>query len=298
MTAHDLALLLLVAFGTLFAGGCRDRTDVPPSTEEGPRIVVLSPALGVLLQDLGMEESVVGRHAWDVSLDASIPVCGEQGAINYEALLRARPTHVLTEWGARELPVKLREMAAAHAWTLRNFQVLTLADIGSAATQLEAMFDGAAPAARLESLLALIEGDPPPSLWDGRVLLLMDTAPIAALGPGSAHHELLVRVGGTPALTDGAPYMRLHAEDVVRIAPDAILLISPGAKGSDAQQSLEERMSPLAGLDIPAVVSGRVVLIDHPLGLLPSSALGEVGSEMRAAVAAWSSGGPAEPDPG
>ena len=50
--------------------------------------------------------------------------------------------------------------------------------------------------ARFNQFKQLIAAPRPEPVWDGRVLLLMGTSPVAAIGPGSAHHELLLRDGG------------------------------------------------------------------------------------------------------
>ncbi|HZW08901.1 MAG TPA: hypothetical protein VFF69_03280, partial [Phycisphaerales bacterium] len=191
------AIRLAIALLAVMLGpGCGDGPRPPAlkGAPDEPRIVVLSPALGVVLHDLGLREHIVGRHGYDTVLDQSIPVCGEQNGVNYEALLRARPTHVITEWGTRELPAKLAGLAESNGWVLRDFRMLTLGDVDAAATALGGMLPQASPSARISRMHELAGAAPPDRLWSGRVLLLMDVSPIAAIGPGSAHHELLVRV--------------------------------------------------------------------------------------------------------
>ncbi|MBK7406179.1 MAG: hypothetical protein IPJ41_16635 [Phycisphaerales bacterium] len=277
----------------LLLGACSREAPPAPSPSGGPRIAVLSPALAVTLCDLGLRDRIVGRHGWDMTLDPAIPVCGEQNAINYEALVRVAPTHVLTEWGARELPGRLRDLAEAHHWTTHDFRLLTLADIDSSITTLESLFPDAAASPRAERLHRLATEDPPPPRWSGRVLLLMGTSPIAALGPGSAHHELLLRVGGRPALETGSPYMTLIAEDVLRLAPDAIILIQSGDAGTLRPESDAEvgalMGATLARLDIPAVRTRRLAVVRDPLALLPSTALAEIADRLEGAIEGWAS---------
>jgi len=287
-------LVAAVCGGLLSLAGCERQaeprtpaaTDVPGS-EQTPRIVVLSPALGVMLTDLGLAGRVVGRHGWDTLLDQSLPVCGDQTGLDYEALLRADPSHILTEWGTRELPAQLNTLAAKHGWDLQDFRLLSLADIGSASARLRALFPDAEPAESIERFDRLMTAPVPAPLWKGRVLLLMGTSPVAAIGPGSAHHELLLRAGGVPAITEGSPFMPLHAEDVLRIAPDAIILLQPRSGSGDTQASAPIALNGLASLAIPAIEHGRVVRIDHPLGLLPSTRLIEVADSMDEALRRW-----------
>lgn len=287
-------LLAAAACGVLFcAAGC-DRRDGPvepvananePENDEPPRIVVLSPALGVMLTDLGLADHVVGRHGWDTVLDQSLPVCGDQTGLDYEALLRAAPTHVLTEWGARDLPARLTGLAAKHEWALHDFRLLSLDDIAGTSARLRDLFPAATPAESVERFEQLIATSRPEPVWDGRVLLLMGTSPVAAIGPGSAHHELLLRAGGVPAITEGSPFMPLHAEDVLRIAPDAIILLQP--RSGSAQTPAPVALDGLATLAIPAIEHARVIRIDHRLGLLPSTRLIQVADSMDEALRRW-----------
>ncbi|VAX39821.1 hypothetical protein MNBD_PLANCTO03-1297, partial [hydrothermal vent metagenome] len=218
LLCHPPTALLALLLFFLPIGGCvrtdNDPAQSEPSTNE-LRLVVISPALAVILTDLGLEDAIVGRHGWDQVLDPAIPVCGDQSGLDYEALLRAKPTHVFTEWGARELPAKLVALAADEEWIVRDFRVLSLADIAGAAEEIEGLLPSAAANETLARFSRLIERPPPEPIWKGRVVLLMGTSPIAAIGPGSAHHELLIRAGGVPAIEEGSPYMPMHAEDLL-----------------------------------------------------------------------------------
>lgn len=290
--------MLALALAAVLAAGCGKRDPAPPPRDPDPmRIVVLSPAIAVVLSDLGLRDRIVGRHGYDMVLDKSIPVCGEQNAVNYEALLRANPTHVFTEWGTREYPARLTSLAESKGWVLRDFRMLTLADIDAAARSLAELLPDADPSDRVTRVHALAAPAEREPVWEGRVLLLMDASPIAAIGPGSAHHELLLRSGGVPAIAEGSPYMRLHAEDVARLAPDAIILIQPRSgvepaepedAGAPADAELRARLGVIASLDIPAVTSGRFAVIDYPLGLLPSTALADVADRIESLLARWS----------
>jgi ABC-type Fe3+-hydroxamate transport system substrate-binding protein len=267
-------------------------TPAPPSDEEVPRIVALSPALAIMLRDLGVSEHIVGRHGWDMVLDKSVPVCGDQGGIDYEALIRTEPTHILLEWGSRPLPDRLDSLAGANNWEVANYTLLTLDDLEGAADDLERRFaPDASPAPALAERMAAAwstrEG-----LYRGRVLLLISADPPAALGPGSFHHQILERIGGQPAFTEGSPYITMDAEDVLRLAPDAIILISPRSPEAPSRETSAEDvraiLGGLGGLDIPAVGDGRLALIDDPLSLTPSSAMIAFADDLARILAGWS----------
>ncbi|MEZ6233253.1 MAG: ABC transporter substrate-binding protein [Phycisphaerales bacterium] len=277
-----------------------------------PRYVVLSPALAVMLRDLGHEDRIVARHAYDLVLDEDLPVAGELGRIDYEVLIAARPTHALVEWGnaGQALPERLESLARERHFEIMRFTLLTLADIRDAVDTLEATLPSTDPA-------------PPDGFWQdrmdaawvnnrlddtglprferaGRILLVAATNPtIGVTGPGSWHHQIVEAIGGTPAISDGAPWMELSAEDVVRLAPDAILLIQPrGRDEPDAAPATPdevlERLGVLARLDIPAIQSRRVALIDDPLAHTPSTAMVPLTDQIARSWLWWSAS-PREP---
>lgn len=289
---HAARAPLLLAMLVFFIGCGRTEpaSDAPEhagGTATNPRIVVLSPALGVILTEYGLADCVVGRHGWDTALDQDIPVCGDQNALNYESLIRAEPTHVLLEWGERELPERLTSLAERRGWVVRNYRLMTLDEIADATRGLGELFPGAEPGATIERFLTLVGTTTPEPVWDGRVLLLMGTSPISALGPGSSHHELLVSAGGRPAITEGSPFMPLHAEDVLRLAPDAICIIKTDADAGPDMPLGRVELGAIGGLDIPAVRNDRVVVINHPQAVLPSPRLVEVRAEMERAIRGW-----------
>jgi ABC-type Fe3+-hydroxamate transport system substrate-binding protein len=286
------------------AAGCERKSGPPrPPTSAGtapvPRIVVLSPALGVIAKDLELESRVVGRHAWDMVLPRSLPVCGDQNGIDYETLLSVDPTHVLLEWGSRELPPRLTALAEQEGWTLRNFSTLTLEEVIEAANAVDQMFF------ERKTLGAADNVPPPLGSWlerqlysrpgaerAGRILMLISVKPPSALGPGSAHHQLLVRLGGTPAITAGRPHIVLDAEGVLDLAPDGIILFAPREYGTPAPiarspEELRELLGQVGKLDIPAVQSGRIAVVDHPLGLIPSTSFIDIAREIGAILERW-----------
>ena len=285
------------------------------------RLVVLSPALAVTLVDLGLEDAIVGRHGYDMVLRESVPVCGDQGGIDYERLLSVDPTHVLLEWGARELPERLRTLAGQRGWEISNHRLLTLDHVATTADDLYERFVRRGPTESMPPELSgflpnsasasnpipgavRTESDVPRpgrrmaaawgarddrELFTGTVLLLGSIDPISALGPGSAHHELLVRMGATPALTEGAPWITLDAEDLIALDPGAIVLIAPRPRSatpgsSSAPPELRQTVDALA---LNAARHGHLALIDHPHALLPSTALIDVADDLRDILEGW-----------
>lgn len=294
-------------------GGCDRGKPAAPApqgpTAAVPRVVSLSPAVGIMLRDLDLAKYAVGRDRDDMVLSKALPVCGDQSEPDYEALLRVNPTHILMQWGARELPGRLVGMAKEHGWDVRNYALLSLDDIKTAATDInqEIGFGYSARAGHAAGLRGNIDPGPHPPVFGrmgdawtphpgalgaaGRILLLGSVDPPGVVGPGSFHHQILERIGGTPALTTGGAWVTMDAEDVLRLKPDGIIVLSPRPVGAPpAHPSAEElraKLGRVGTLDIPAVRNGRIALIDDPLCLTPSTAMIGVAEEMRGILEGW-----------
>jgi ABC-type hemin transport system substrate-binding protein len=312
LLAGAISCVLLAA---LVVGACRRAPPAPaapatntPPRVAAPRIAALAPAIAMLVSELGLRDALVARHAYDAFADQSLPTAGDQSGIDYEALLRSAPTHVLLQWGSRELPEPLVRTVRERSWTLKSFALLTLDDIPRAADELATMLAPSVDARRARDLherfaRAFARRDAIDPARVGRVLLLYSTDPPVALGPGSWHHQLLERLGARPAIVEGSASMSLHAEDVLRLAPDAIVLVRPrsaqappkappGAPSSqDSAVSREARLAllgPLAKLDLPAARSGRVLLLDDPAALTPGPNLIALADQLAETLIAWS----------
>ncbi len=299
---------LLLGAALCLAAACQRAASSPgapaPSEQSGgatPRIVALSPAIAVALRDIGLADLIVGRHGFDAWTNQAVPVCGDQSGIDYEALLAVRPTHVLVQWGRREIPSRLADLASRRGWKLRSFNPLSLDEVRSMSVALWDEFaPGAADVGRadappkwLAAMDAAWRPREPGLAAAGRVLILHGASPPNALGPGSFHLQVLERLGATPAVTRGSPYITLDLEDVRALAPDAIILLSPRAPGapprgaSPSPDELLAALGPLAGLDIPAVRNGRIAVIDDPECLLPSTSMVRFADDLARALEPW-----------
>lgn len=281
-----LPLVVTLAFALAVTLGACDRPGPARPADAGPRIVAFSPAIAIILRDLGLSEHVVAKHAWDMVLPDSVPSVGDQRGLDYEALLRAQPTHVVLQWGTRDLPQRLVELAGERGWQLVNLETRTLAELDQAITQLHRVFNAPGRAPSIAAALRdLRTGDSP-----GPILLLAALDPPAAVGPGSFHHDMLVALGLEPAIPDdhplAAPWIELDAEDVLRLAPAGIILFAPSLAG-------EADLGVLGTLAIPAIEAGRVGVVRDELALIPSTALVGVARRMAEIVQSW--GAEAEP---
>ncbi len=294
-----LGCLLALLIGL---GAC-ERTPAPPAPPApagAARVAALSPALAVMLRDLGKGHLIVARHGFDAWSDPALPVAGDQQGFDYEALLRVKPTHVLLQWGGKALPDRLTALAATHGWSVRDVPLLTLDDVEHGA---EALFQLDSPAGTAwrdsplaRRMRAAWRAREPSPARAGPVLLLYSAAPPTALGPGSFHHQLLERIGGVPALREGSPFMRLDAEDAARLRPATIVLVRPGDAGTGraagprwrilSEAERREQLGALNGLAIPAVVSARVGVLTHPLAAVPGTNLIDLADDLAEVLAA------------
>ncbi|MCE7975443.1 MAG: hypothetical protein DYG92_14155 [Leptolyngbya sp. PLA1] len=281
--------------------GCGERAAAPTPAASEVRIAVLSPAAAVMLRDIGQEHRIVARHAFDLVLARDLPVAGDQNTIDLEALLRARPTHIITQWQSKSLPGPFTEAAARHGWKVHEANLLSVDDIDGELAALRDFLslpvNESADHMRLRLRDALKPRGPDggPFRKVGRVLLLGATEPVAALGPGSCHQQVLERIGGAPALLSGNAWVELSTEDLLRLKPDAIVAVLPRERrGGDAPTSYvvrgdeaASRLRAVMALDIPAVTRGRVAVIDDPLALLPSTSMAAFADELAEVMSAW-----------
>jgi ABC-type hemin transport system substrate-binding protein len=281
------------------------------------RFVVLSPAIGVMLRDIGFEDSIVGRHSYDTALSKSIPVVGSHVDIDYELLITLEPTDLFFERNSVGIPERAIALAKEHGWHIWTYELNTLDDIALAVDDLylklvgfqekktsddnflnididpTAKFDIELPSARLAKSWSPIGRA---AAGAGRVLILGSVDPPGAMGPGSFHAQLVGRLGVTSAIADGGMWQELDYEDIIGLAPDSILVFIPKAPGpSDligepvemTWEQIQAKVGGIASLPIPASEHQRIGVIEHPLGLMPSTSLGQVADEIAAAIRGW-----------
>ncbi len=257
-----------------------------------------------MLVDMNAAPLLVGVGEHDLAAPVGVRVVGQFMKINTEALVQLRPTHVLAMYGAGGAPQHLVDLAASQRFELivygfpnRVEDVLRIIHQPPDAEQPNDM--GEAPALSA----ALGQDDTGQRLWLKMreqllgiqtltrprtrpfVLMVFGLSPIIASGPKTVLHDLLeTYVGGTNAARDsamGAP--TFDREKLLKLRPQVILLLLPNAPPlSDLDN--DPRLAALADMPIAAVQNGRVVLINDPLALLPSSSLPRLAAAMAAAV--------------
>jgi ABC-type Fe3+-hydroxamate transport system substrate-binding protein len=309
-----LALVTLVACSES-TGSAGTNAAAQNSEPESPRFAVFSPAIGVMLRDLGFEDDIVGRHSYDNALSETIPVVGSHVDIDDEMLINTDPSILIFEENSIAIPDRIRTLAEERGWVIWTYKLESLDDIAITIDDLYLKLVGFPPDANNDNDPTTFEVNPTkrfefdlPSTrlvraWApmgsdasiaGRTLLLAGTDPAGALGPGSFHAQMIERMGVSPALQEGGMWQELDLEDLLTLSPDSILIFSPRATDQafgDPEpigwEQIEAELGPIASLDLPAIRNRRVGIVTHPQGLLPSSTLGQVADEVRKTLAHW-----------
>ena len=279
--------MLVVLFSLSALPGCRDASqaesapDKPNGAGPAQRIAVLSPAMAIIIRDLGQGDRIVARHGWDMATDVEIPVAGDQRGIDYEVLLGTGPDLILLESGAEPVPSRLRELANRNEWRIVRLPMLTLADIRSAVLELDQLTAPAAPSARALELVEAFDESlrPQPGVPShaGRVVMIVSADPPGVLGPGSFHYEIGHAMGLDMEPLDGAPFINMSAEELRALNPDTVVFIVPGAADEQSSTMLE----PLASLGMRAVERGGIILVTDAESLTPSTAMIRFAQDLR-----------------
>lgn len=266
------ALALLVACAALAStSGCA----TTPPRPDAPRIVVLAPAAGEMLDALGLADRVVGVGAhgpWPASI-AERPSVGNFDAPSSERILELSASHVVTT----------RSVAAApHLASLRRLgleivevDTETLDGVFTGLRALGEAFERDAAAARLA---ADLRGEldavrrRTADLPQVDVLIVVGREPLFVAGPGS-HLDALVEIaGGRNVFGDaGRAYRQVSMEAVLERAPQAIVdLAGDGGAAWSAWPFL------------PAVRDGRVHVVDPETLSVPGVRVGAMARALAA----------------
>ncbi len=292
--ALTLRLGILSFFLLLSACAERPEPQAPPESSPERRIVSFSPAISRTLVDFGLTDQIVGRTPYCEAVPREIPVTGDLLSVDYERLVRLRPTHVLIQPpAATGVPPPLSDLADRHGWVIGQWRLNDVADVLTLVDELPGIL--AAPsgrfdldrdvlierAAELHSAMARLLEPEPEAIWPGATLFLIGTEPVTAIGTDTFLHELWASLGGVN-LIDRRGYPQMTLESLARRGPEAIVFVRPGVSAEADPQRL---LGPIARLDLPALDRGRIALLSHEDALMPSTGLIEVAEELRSIMA-------------
>ncbi|MEM1166537.1 MAG: ABC transporter substrate-binding protein [Planctomycetota bacterium] len=290
-------LVVLVAIITAIGGlsACDGGSSSHSTSEEGQaqqRLAVFSPALAHTLRELGHADRIVARHGFDLALDPGVPIAGDQHGFDYEMLLARRPTTIVMETGASELPARLTELAEHRQWAIVRLPTLALDDVRDSIPALDRLATGADDDAPLSPQAAdmlarwdavLSSSGDAAAITLGPTVSMLHAHPIGLAGPASFSAQVIERLGGVSIPTRGQAYQSVSAEALIELNPKTIVLYLPGASAAD----VAEQHQRLVELGLQAARAGRVIVIDEPFGLLPSVALIDTAEAIVERAAAW-----------
>lgn len=252
---------------------------VRPATDQSPdlspRIVSLSPAISRTLVDLGMGDAIVARTPYCDSVPASVPVAGTHLDFDAERLVSVAPTHLLVQAPAQGVDPALTSLATERGIALKAWRLERVSEVAALVRALPAAI-GASSDARLvakadataDDLDALAARAAAPSQGGLRALLLVTTDPLGAAGADTFLDDVARSLGWRNAVTQRG-YPSLSHEDLVRLAPDLIVVVRDTAERDDATL----RAQVLASDELVARYAGVFHVVRDPDALLPSSAL-------------------------
>lgn len=222
-------IALVLGLGAL-ASACACARQPTPRNAAGPRIVSLSPAITHTLEALGAAGGVVGCTPWCGA--EGVPVVGSLADRNAEAIIALRPALVLRQ-GEQPDPA-LDDAIVAGGGRCLGWRLNSLDDVARMVVELGTALDSAGTqgcAAGAERLLATHRQAVAERVrTSGPVLFLFATDPPAAFGAGTYLDDLWRSMGGTNAVAQQG-YPALTAEDVLRMRPRAVAVVTGGASG-------------------------------------------------------------------
>ena len=214
------------------------RAEPDPGTGDAPGrlsaplargIVSLSPALTHTAQALGAGDRIVGRTAWCDAPGARI--VGSLEERDLESIVALRPALVLRQSYAPDPALE----AAARSVGARLVEVRAIDRVrdveeaaASVADALESMGVVGARARAAEAIAAFHRATASPVACTRPVAFLYSTDPPAAFGAGTFVDDAWRAMGGRNAVT-AQGYPAVSAEDLVRMAPAAIVMVVPKA---------------------------------------------------------------------
>ena len=220
--ATAVALAVMAACGRAPADAAR-----APGAGNAARIVSLSPALTRTVCMLGGKSAVVGRTPWCEAPDAV--VVGTLEDRNLEAIAALRPTLVLRQSSVAD--PALETVAASSGATVHTWHFDRVEDVRAGLDPLARLLaaggiPGADAAAR-DLVARHLQAIAVPVRSNSPVLFLFSVDPPMAFGSGTYVDDLWRAMGGVNAITK-AGYPAMTAEDVIRLAPSAVVVIGRG----------------------------------------------------------------------
>ena len=259
--------------------GCRPPAPVEHTDEL--RIISLSPALTGILEDVGLGDSLVGRSSWCVlrTRDQSeVPAVGDLHDRNWEAIIRLQPSHVFIQADSTDQDASLLGLSQEHDWSLHAWPLRDVVDIKRVLDELPVAITSERPAFdETRDRCSTLSGElddvmMPTTAGEGlRILIVNDQVPPLAWGQRTYLDEMLDTTGAQNVIRQEG-WKQLSIEDVVRLEPDLILVVSAESRVESPE---------LTGLVNGAIPKARCHWLVHPRINYPGPHLAEAFDGMR-----------------
>lgn len=237
-----------------------------------PRVASLVPAATSLILAMGLGEHLVAvsHHEPSGQHRSDLPRAGDYLTIDWETLIACGAQVMITQFHPQRMPAGVEQRARRMNIQMVNLQIESVADIAQAIETLGQALDRPQHAQHLQAefhrklnaVRERVSGKPPV-----RTLIVLNENGRFCAGPGTFLDDLLQIAGGVNAIPPSAVlYPSIDTEQLLAIAPDAILQLLPAASPQVLEQAAAFwRTVP----DLPAVRNGRVYVLTDPQALLP-----------------------------
>ena len=266
-------LLVIVMSIVLFAAGCSKTSHSQPAVASGGamRIVSLSPSMTESLFAVGAGEDVVGvsRYCDFPPNVVSLPKVGGFLDPSLEAILALHPSLLVGNRSPTNRGIV--ETIAAQGTAIYFPEDESLANIPNILAELGKRTNHAADGERVaealrHNLASLHEGPLPAA--KARVLWLMGLRPFSAAGKQTFSGEILTLISAQNVITSGPPYPTLDLEEIIRLAPEVILI-------SDMSDDSATNVDWGPAASVPAIRNHRVYNVSDARVLRPGPRIAE-----------------------
>ncbi len=252
--------ILCAVFIFLLIGACRPNNEETRSV--GVRIISLSPGITNTLIDAGYEDLLVGRSAFCKQANQKVPVVGDLRSVDYERLLSLSPTFVFVQQTVSGVDPHLLKLAHDGVFALRSWPIDRLADIQQLYGDVTELIG--------EKRLPLEVVTPKEHALPSPLLVItqgMEGSAGLCFGKDTYIDDLLQAIG-VENLVQHSGWISLSLEDIGRLEPEAILVVSDIEINKNSSAGIRSLGFPV----IPFV---------HEHVLIPSSSIVEVAQELQ-----------------
>jgi iron complex transport system substrate-binding protein len=274
--------VVMVLVGCCSAIACDRRTSLTISAPHGPRVASLVPAATDMLLGMGAGDHLVAVSNYETSPRvARLPRVGDYQTTDWETLARLRPDAMIIQIAPDRVPPGLKQRADELHIALVNVKIDRLEDVFATMHQLGKVAGeadkarGAADKLRREFDELKTRCATQPSI---STLLVRDENGSDVIGPDNFLDDLLKIVNATNAAGSlGHPYPSIDREKLISLAPEAVIVLLPGAKPQTVEVS---RRFWASMTRVPAVQAGRVSTLPQDYALVPGARLADLARDM------------------